>query len=122
MAKSSELYERLKQEERQILVKLDQLEADASSMSERRDGSPFGKREEEADGALEMERRIAQEERARVSLASIEHALQKYEAGTYGLCDACGQPIEQARLEALPQASLCLKCKASQTKDAKGTR
>ena len=122
MAKSSEFYEKLKQEEKQILAKLDQLAADALSISERRDGSPFGKREEEADSALEMERRIAQEERARASLASIERALQKYETGTYGLCDACGQPIEQARLEALPQASLCLNCKANQAKDAKGTR
>jgi len=56
------------------------------------------------------------------SLKEVEHALEKYEAGTYGLCDSCGQPIEQARLEAMPQASLCLKCKASQTKEAKGVR
>jgi len=70
VAKSSEFYEKLKQEEKQILAKLDQLAADALSISERRDGSPFGKREEEADSALEMERRIAQEERARASLAS----------------------------------------------------
>jgi len=48
--------------------------------------------------------------------------LQKYEAGTYGLCDSCGQAIEQARLEALPQANLCLICKAGQAKNVKRTR
>ena len=51
--------------------------------------------------------------------AGVEHALRKFEEGTYGLCDSCGQPIDPARLEALPQASLCLSCKAKQAKDAK---
>ena len=62
------------------------------------------------------------EERLRESLNEVEHALEKYEAGTYGLCDSCGQPIEEARLEAIPQASLCLSCKAKQAKEIKGTR
>ncbi|MBA7707673.1 RNA polymerase-binding transcription factor DksA [subsurface metagenome] len=38
----------------------------------------------------------------------------KCDEGTYGLCDACGQPIDPARLEALPEASLCLSCKAAE--------
>jgi DnaK suppressor protein len=38
------------------------------------------------------------------------------------LCDSCGQPIERARLEAIPQASLCMKCKANQEKDARIAR
>jgi len=33
------------------------------------------------------------------------------DAGTYGLCERCGNPIEPARLEALPHALLCLTCK-----------
>ena len=52
-------------------------------------------------------------------MAGIEHALKKFEEGTYGLCDSCGQPIAPERLEALPQASLCLNCKAQQAKNAK---
>jgi RNA polymerase-binding protein DksA len=122
VAELIELYEKLKKEKIQISQKLEQLTARGLPMAERREGSPFGKREEEADGALELEKRMALEKRLRASLAEIEHALQKYEAGTYGLCDSCGQPIEQARLEALPQANLCLNCKARQAKDAKGTR
>ena len=50
----------------------------------------------------------------------MEHALAKFEKGTYGLCDNCGQFIDPARLEALPQASLCLSCKAREKKAAKG--
>jgi len=53
------------------------------------------------------------------ALAAVGHALEKYEAGTYGICDLCSRPIEPARLEALPQATLCLECKARQAKDAR---
>ena len=122
MADFTKLYERLKKEKAQILEKLDQLIARGQPQVERREGSPFGKREEEADGVLELEKRMALEKRLRASLAEIEHALQKCEAGTYGLCDSCGKAIEQARLEALPQANLCLSCKTRQAKNAKGTR
>jgi DnaK suppressor protein len=44
------------------------------------------------------------------SLAEVEHALAKFEAGTYGLCENCGQPIAPARLEAKPAARLCINC------------
>ena len=122
VAEFSELYQRLKEEKKQLEGRLEQLRARGQPLSERREGSPFGKREEEADEAFELEKRLALEKKLRDALAEIEHALQKYEAGTYGVCDSCGLPIEPARLEALPQANLCLNCKAGQTKDAKGTR
>lgn len=122
MAEFTELYERLKKGKAELSEKLEQLETLGQPTAERKEGSPFGKREEGADEASELEKRLAQEKRLRESLNEIEHALQKYEAGTYGLCDSCGQPIEQARLEAIPQASLCLNCKASRAKEAKGAR
>ena len=101
---------------------LEQLRASVRPAEERREGRPFGKREEGADEALELEKRLVLEQRLVESVNDVEHALQKYEAGTYGLCDSCGQAIELARLEAMPQASLCLSCKASRAKDAKGAR
>jgi len=118
----AELYERLKKEKVELLEKIEQLRTLGQPSAERREGSPFGKREEGADEASELEKRLALENRLTGSLSEVEHALQKYEAGTYGLCDSCGQPIEQARLEAIPQASLCMKCKAQQEKETKGTR
>jgi DnaK suppressor protein len=122
VAESAELYERLKKEKAELLEKIEQLRALGQPSAERKEGSPFGKREEGADEASELEKRLALEQRLVESLNEIEHALQKYEAGTYGLCDSCGRPIEQARLEAIPQATLCMKCKASQEKDAKAAR
>ncbi|MQY56256.1 MAG: molecular chaperone DnaK [Dehalococcoidia bacterium] len=122
MVNYSEFYEHLKKEKKQIAERLEQLRARRQPLGERREGSPFGKREEEASEASELEKRLALEKKLRGTLAEIEHALEKYEAGTYGLCDSCGQPIELTRLQALPQANLCLSCKSRQAKDAKRAR
>jgi DnaK suppressor protein len=122
VTEAAELYERLKNEKAELLERLEQLRALGQPSAERREGSPFGKREEGADEASELEKRLVSIRRLEESLNEVEHALQKYEAGTYGLCDSCGQPIEQGRLEAIPQASLCMRCKAQQAKETKGAR
>jgi DnaK suppressor protein len=41
----------------------------------------------------------------------IDRALEKIEDGTYGLCERCGQPIPEERLDAVPYATLCVSCK-----------
>ena len=111
------LRSRLEQERKRLIEELEQHNAgDRSITMERREGGSYGKREEEANGALDLEKRIALETRKRDTLAQVEHALQKLDGGTYGLCDNCGQPINPARLEALPQANLCVNCKALQEK------
>jgi len=114
------LRSRLEHEQKRLTEELEQLKAGTRPADERREGSPFGKREEEATESFELEKRLALEKRIKEQLAEIEHTLNKFDQGTYGLCDNCGQPIDPARLEALPQASLCLSCKALQAKNAKG--
>ena len=114
------LRSRLESERERLIEEFEQLKASANTTEERREGSPFGKREEEATETLELEKRLALEKRIREQLVGVEHALHKFEEKTYGLCDSCGQPIDPARLEALPQASLCMNCKAQQAKNAKG--
>ncbi len=111
------LRSRLDIEQKRLTEELEQLNVSSHPINERREGSPFGKREEEATESFELERRLALEKRIRDQLAEIGQALNKFEKGTYGRCDSCGQPIDPARLEALPQAHLCLSCKA---KNAKG--
>jgi len=110
----------LEGERKRLSEELEQLKGGVRPAEERREGSPFGKREEEAAESFELEKRLVLEKRIRDQLAEVEHALDKFEQGTYGLCDDCGKPIDPARLEALPQANLCLDCKAQQTKNAKG--
>ncbi|MFJ4865155.1 TraR/DksA family transcriptional regulator [Streptomyces sp. NPDC088748] len=47
-------------------------------------------------------------------LEQTERALERLEAGTYGLCETCGQPIGKARMQAFPRATLCVDCKQKQ--------
>jgi RNA polymerase-binding transcription factor DksA len=44
------------------------------------------------------------------TLDEVEAALQKFEAGTYGVCEDCAKPIAPARLEAKPAATYCIDC------------
>lgn len=46
-------------------------------------------------------------------LIEINNALERIDNGTYGVCTNCGQPIQAERLEALPQAELCIDCQRS---------
>jgi DnaK suppressor protein len=113
------LRSRLESERKRLLSEMEQLKSVVRPADERREGSPFGKREEEATESFELEKRLSLEKRIKGQLADVEHALKKFEEGTYGRCDNCGQPIDPARLEALPQASLCLRCKALLVKEGR---
>jgi len=57
-------------------------------------GSDFAERERERANELPLRGRLAE----------IDHALAKFDAGTYGRCERCGRPIPIARLRALPEA------------------
>lgn len=50
---------------------------------------------------------------ARDGLAEIEAALVRLDAGDYGTCERCGEPIGEGRLEARPVARLCIACAAA---------
>jgi RNA polymerase-binding transcription factor DksA len=45
-------------------------------------------------------------------LAAVDHALQKIEDGTYGICDMSGETIPTGRLELIPYAALTVECQA----------
>ena len=110
---------RLETEKARLTAELDELLEASKPAAERRDGSPFGKREEEATESMELERRVAQEVHVREQLADVETALGKIQNKTYGKCDNCGKAIEPARLDFLPQAKLCVTCKNLSSKNAK---
>ena len=43
-------------------------------------------------------------------IAAIRSALDRIEQGSFGICVACGSPISEARLKAIPHTSRCRKC------------
>jgi DnaK suppressor protein len=117
--KSNHVRSRLEIEKKRIQAELAQLVTSSSHpMDERREGSPFGKREEEATESMELEKRLALENRLKSLLSEVDRAIQKLDAGTYGQCDVCNMAIDPARMEALPQAILCMSCR-QKAKNAK---
>ena len=106
------MHSRLAQERERMTKELEHIKASNYPAGDR-GGSWFGNRDEQANETNELRKRQISERHLRDCLAQVEYALHKIDEGTYGLCDHCGQPIEPARLEALPQATECLNCKAS---------
>lgn len=47
---------------------------------------------------------------ARDEVEKIKQAISRIDAGTYGICLGCGEPIKKERLAVLPYANLCIRC------------
>jgi RNA polymerase-binding protein DksA len=94
---------RLESEQQEVLEKLENLRNDLRNMAE-----PSA---DEADtDAYEREKIWALIQSQKRKLESIERALKSARRGTYGICERCEERIDPARLEILPQATLCLRC------------
>jgi DnaK suppressor protein len=52
--------------------------------------------------------------REKTFLKKIENAVAKIDAGTFGICEDCEEPISAKRLEARPETTLCIRCKEDQ--------
>ncbi|WP_063886684.1 TraR/DksA family transcriptional regulator [Streptomyces aureus] len=63
---------------------------------------------------ITREHELALAANAREMLEQTEHALERLDAGTYGLCEVCGKPIGKARMQAFPRATLCVEDKQRQ--------
>jgi RNA polymerase-binding transcription factor DksA len=57
---------------------------------------------------FEREKDLSILEQVEAELADVAHALERLDDGTYGVCEACGKPIGDERLEALPAARFCV--------------
>jgi RNA polymerase-binding transcription factor len=108
----------ISQVRRQLADEADELRSEIgkaeSSIADRLGDSVSDAGDDQADvGAktYEREHELSLTYNARDLLAQSERALARIEAGTYGSCESCGQPIGKARLKAFPRAILCVSCK-----------
>lgn len=84
----------------------------STSLEETSGETPYGQHlAENATASADREMNLALESSLRDVLRRIDRALGKLEEGSYGVCDGCGGPIGDDRLEAAPYASLCMACK-----------
>jgi DnaK suppressor protein len=72
----------------------------------------FGEREPDSRAQMGNERdmEFTLDARESAELDAIDAALQRIEAGVYGVCTDCGTDIPAARLHAAPETSRCVSC------------
>jgi DnaK suppressor protein len=112
-----ELKERLLAERNDLRGQFEELEQSTFSQNQTDLSGEAGFDEEFADAGtatFERERDLSLVNNVRDLMERIDKALAKIDEGTYGLCDRCGNPIEKARLKALPYANLCIKDKQAE--------
>src|SRR4051812_46496854 len=63
---------------------------------------------------FEQDKTIGMAERTAAEVQAIDDALERIEAGTYGICEQCRKRILPDRLRALPSAVRCTRCQAEQ--------
>ena len=97
-------------ERAQLMNQVEELDAEADVNNWREGGFD----DDPADaGSASFERETAQSlsNHARRLMVQIGDALRRIDAGTYGVCEGCGEAIEPDRLEVIPYATLCMTCK-----------
>ncbi len=105
----------LLQERSNYTRQAEELKAEADSLALEHEPGDVQFDEEGGEGGtsnVDRELDLVLSAQARGAVVEIDRALVKIDAGNYGMCEQCGQPIPQARLKALPYASLCVGCKS----------
>ena len=99
------LRKRLEDERRRLMAELERL-----TVTEQENPGYSTHIADDATEVFENAKSQALRQNLQRLLGQVNDALAKFDQGTYGLCEVCGDPIDRARLEALPYATLCIKC------------
>ncbi|MBQ1083863.1 MULTISPECIES: TraR/DksA C4-type zinc finger protein [unclassified Nocardiopsis] len=111
---SEELAQVRKQLEGEIAAQRAELREGEEALAERLTDPVEGAGDDPADAGaktFQREHDLALAYNTRDLLAKSERAIERMDAGTYGVCESCGQAIGKARLQAFPRATLCVNCK-----------
>ena len=114
-----ELEVRLREERAELAEQLSAIEEVAFAATQSDISGDVGVDDESADAGtatFEREKELSIEQNVRDLIQKIDRALKRIEAGTYGICERCGKPIEKARIKALPYVDLCIKDAQAQSR------
>jgi len=100
----------LEEERTKLLHQLDELGATPSG--ELRADGDHGSFADAAAATADRTERLGLARSLSTMLADVESALGKIDAGSYGVCDSCGNEITPARLAVRPESVLCVGCKS----------
>ena len=79
------------------------------------DRSPDPGNAEASSMKLEYAKELSIEQNTLDLLSKVDRALQRVDAGTYGICESCGTAIPVERLDVLPYSTMCVECAARQS-------
>lgn len=104
----AELRHRLETKKEELKAQLDDMQREV-----REEGVGYSNHMADAGTEVfEQERDMGLARRLQTFYDDVRDALEKFEDGTYGICESCGVRIELARLEAAPEARYCLECQS----------
>ncbi|SEB13594.1 MAG: TraR/DksA family transcriptional regulator [Candidatus Thiothrix putei] len=98
-----EKHKHLKELEKVLVSRIDNVSHDLSSEHSADSAEQITERENE-----DVLRNLKEE--TQLELKQVRSALKRIDSGEYGMCAKCGEPISAARLDALPYATLCIRC------------
>lgn len=107
------------EKKKEILEELETLRdsmMDATTGEYASESSMYSTHMEQGTDAMEREKTFLFASREGKFLNHLEDALQRIDKGEYGKCSECGKLIEKERLEAVPHAQQCLRCKMNLSK------
>ena len=119
------IMEKEKLEHFRILLqgKLDELlsgaERAVNGMSEAKDDN-FPDPTDRASHETDRNFLLRVKDRERRLITKVNEAIQRIDDGSYGVCDICGEPISEKRLEARPVTTCCIECKKEEEEQEKG--
>jgi len=98
------------------------LTASATEAAERELSSAEQHPAELATETIERELDQSLVEHAELELVEIDAALKRLDQGAYGVCEACGKPISEGRLEIMPAARYCIDDQSKLGKNGRARR
>ena len=104
----------LEHERTELVGQISDLESELESLAQQEGPIEVQFDDESGEGAgvnVEADRDRSLLAQLRFQAVEVDEALARLEAGTYGFCEDCGQPIAPERLEAIPTARSCVRCK-----------
>jgi RNA polymerase-binding transcription factor DksA len=111
--------ERILAERRRIIMELGRIEEAISDATKEKEGSNQSYSNHLADVGtdyMEQEKNFYYASQEGHYLRALDEALERVERGTYGICEMCTLRIGTVRLEAVPSARQCIKCKSESEK------
>lgn len=102
-----------KDAKKRLLARRSDLLGDLAEKEAQSQSNTIDEEEDKSFERLEDEVLSALSQSDRMEIIRIDAALARLAAGNYGRCAECDEPIDPARLEAMPDAVLCLSCAAS---------